>query len=88
MSAPQLEETDRTDIEYELNINLDGSCFLTCGGEVMWTSTADDEYLEGHGENIDADDDDLIDDTLDYLEDRGYLPPRMDVGIVREQDGI
>ena len=70
--------------DYELTLRLDGTVALTQGGEVIWTSDNDDEFLEEFGEEVFTDED--ADDIIGYLTDEGYIPPRVDVHVVDECD--
>ena len=77
------------DIDYELVIEDNGTATLTCGGEVMWTSDGDDEFYESFDDEfIDITDDDQTDAVCTWLEAHGYIPPEVDVAIVRGQDSL
>ena len=71
-------------IDYELVIDTEGgTAVLTCGGEVMWSSGDDPDYVEEfEGEFIDIDDDDLIDVLVDWLVGKGYMPPGVEYDLV------
>ena len=73
------------DVAYELLITAEGGYILTQGGEVMWSGDDDDDFAESFGLEM-AGDDEEADDVLDWLEDEGYLPPKVDVTIVDERD--
>jgi len=76
-------------IDYELVISETGTATLTCGGDVMWVSDSDDEYSEEmDDEFIDFHDEDQVDEVLNWLESKGYLPPEVDVDVVREEDAL
>ena len=77
-------EVEAVDIDYELVIDDAGGCTLTCGGEVMWVSDADDEFAEEFGELIEYDDDEQTGEVIEWLVDRGYVPPGVDVNIVQD----
>jgi hypothetical protein len=73
-------------VEYELVISKAGGATLTCGGEVMWTSDGDTAYLGEFGEElIDFDDDEQLDSVIDWLVAEGYVPPKVEVDILEEQ---
>ncbi len=69
--------------QIEFVLHKDGSCILTQGGNVIWSSDNDDEYQEDFGERIESED---IDDVLEYLEDAGELEDGDSVDIVDEND--
>jgi len=72
------------DLDYEVVVDTEsGTAVLTCGGEVMWSSADDPDYAEEfEGEFIDIDDNDQIDDVVDWLVEKGYMPPRVEYDIV------
>jgi len=70
--------------DYEIIIRLDGTAALTQGGEVMWTSDNDDDFLEEFGEEVFTNQD--ADDIVGYLTDEGYIPPRVNVHVIDECD--
>src|SRR5271154_6502731 len=73
----------QTDIEYELVIAGDGTAALTCGGEMLWSCDGDEEYEREFGkEPIDIEDDELIDDVIDWLVEQGYMPPGVELDVV------
>lgn len=76
---------ERDDIDYELVIGDAGSVTLTCGGEVMWTSDADDDFAEDFPDTIiEFDDEGEIDEVIGWLIEEGYLPPGADVSVVED----
>ncbi len=76
---------DRDDIDYELVIDRAGGAILTCGGDVLWSSDADDEYAEEFGsELIEYEDDEQTGRVVAFLIDEGYLPPGTPVDIVED----
>ncbi len=76
---------ERADIDYELVIDDAGACVLTCGGEVIWTSDADDDFAEAFPDMlIEYDDEEQIADVLDWLVSAGYVPPGVDVDVVED----
>jgi hypothetical protein len=86
MSAGTPSQEDRSDIAYELLISKAGTCVLTCGGEVMWSSDGDDKFLEDMDEVVSFEDDEQIDDVLDWLVDNDYVPPDVDVAVLPEEE--
>jgi hypothetical protein len=86
---PPLHPGHDADITYELVVTEAGTAYLTCGGEMMWSSDADDEYAEEfERELIDVTDDEQTDEIIDWLVEKGYLPPSVDVGIIAESDAL
>ena len=86
---PPLHPGHDADISYELVVTDAGTAYLTCGGEVMWSSDMDEDYSEEfENEYIDVTDDEQTDELIDWLVEKGYLPPSVDVGVVREEDTI
>jgi hypothetical protein len=71
--------------EYEFILSETGSASLTQGGELMWSSDNDDDFWEEFGEEVLTTED--IDEVLEWLEDEGYLPPRVEVNVIDETDG-
>lgn len=61
----------------------DGTCALSDGDELLWSSDADDDYMEEFDAQIDSED---IDDVLSWLQDEGYIAPDESVDIVDESD--
>ncbi len=61
----------------------DGTCAITDGQELLWSSDGDDEFLEEFDATIDSED---IDDVLDWLQDNGYVSPDGSADIVEEDD--
>jgi hypothetical protein len=89
MVAPPLHPGHDVDIAYELVVTDTGTAYLTCGGAMMWSSDADEEYSEAfEDEFIDITDDEQTDEVIDWLVEQGYLPPEVDVGVIREEDAI
>ncbi len=77
--------TDRGDMDYELVVADDGTAVLTCGGEVLWSSDADDEFAEDFpDELIEADDREQTGELIEWLADAGYLPPGVDVTVIAD----
>ena len=77
--------SERDDIDYELVIDDAGSVTLTCGGEVMWTSDADDEFPESFPDGcIDFDDTDQCAEVIEWLIGQGYLEEGDAVDIVED----
>jgi hypothetical protein len=72
------------DIAYELVIDPDeGTAVLTCGGEVVWSSSNDPEYQEDFdNEFIDIEDDGQTEELFDWLVQKGYAPPGIEYDIV------
>lgn len=77
-----------TGIIYELIISRSGSATLTCGGEVMWTSDGDEDFIIDMDVPIDFDDDEQIDDVLDWLVEHEYVPPDVDVDVLPEEETL
>jgi len=83
MTAPS---SDRQ--AYELIVGA-ASCSLTLGGEVMWCSDGDDDFLEEFGEElIDYDDEAQCDDVIEWLVQNEYIPPDTDVEVIEEGDEL
>jgi hypothetical protein len=77
------------DVTYELVVTDAGTAYLTCGGEVMWSSDADEDYAEFfEDEFVDVTDDSQVDEIIEWLQEMGYIPPKVDVGVIREADDI
>jgi hypothetical protein len=75
-------------IDYEL-IVAPASVTLTCGGEVMWTSDGDAEFLEEFGEEVvDYNDDEQLDDVIGWLVDYEYIPPSVEVDILEDNGSL
>ena len=72
------------DMAYELVIGDDGSCVLTCGGDVTWTSDDDDEFAEEFAELIEYDDEEQTGELVEWLVEQGYIPPGVEVDIVED----
>jgi hypothetical protein len=72
------------DIGYELVVDTDeGSAALTCGGEVLWSSENDPDYTEEWADSfIEIDDDDQLDELIDWLVTKGYVPPGVEYDVV------
>lgn len=76
---------DRADIEYELVVGEAGDCTLTCGGEVMWVSDADDDFAEDFPDAlIEFADRDQVEEVVAWLRDEGYVPPDMPVHVLKD----
>lgn len=61
----------------------DGSCALDDGGELLWSSDSDDDFLEEFDARIDGEE---IEDVIEYLTDAGYLEDGDEVDIVDEDE--
>ncbi len=76
---------ERDDMDYELVIDDAGTATLTLGGEVLWTSDADDDFAEEFPDTIiEFDDKDQTDDVIEWLTEEGYLPPGVDVDVIED----
>lgn len=65
---------------YELTIYAGGSAILTDhGGNPVWTSDSDEEFLRDFDPPLGEED---ADDILDYLEEAGYVEDGDDVAVV------
>ena len=71
-------------VDYELTLD-DTGVTLTQGGEVMWVSPHDDEFVQQFG----ADDitGEELDEVASWLVENQYLPPGVEVHFVDEIDG-
>lgn len=86
--APPLHPGHDASVEYELIVDNDGSCYLTCGGEVMWVSDGDDDYAEEFPDEIlSATDEEATDAVIDWLQSQGYIPPDTDIAVMGEGEG-
>ena len=72
------------DMEYELVIDDAGSCTLTCGGDVIWVSDADDDFAEEFPDRIEFDDEEQTESVVEWLNEEGYIPPGVAVEIVSD----
>jgi hypothetical protein len=87
--ARPLHPAHDVDIGYELIVTDDGLAYLTCGGEVLWSSDADDEYAEAFDDEfVDVMDEEQTDKIIEWLQEEGYMPPDVEVGVIREEDNI
>jgi hypothetical protein len=88
MNARPLHPGHDADIAYELIITAAGTASLTCGGEVLWVSDGDDDYAEEFDdEYIDITDEAQCEDVISWLTAQGYIPPRVPVSIIADEDG-
>ncbi len=71
-------------MEYELVIDDAGSCTLTCGGDVIWVSDADDDFAEKFPDRIEFDDEEQTESVVEWLNEEGYIPPVVAVDIVSD----
>jgi hypothetical protein len=69
---------------YELVIDEAGTCVLTCGGEILWTSDDDDEFAEEFPDRIEYDDEEQTGEVIEWLESQGYIPPNVEITIVED----
>jgi len=73
------------DFDYELVIDDAGSGTLTCGGDVLWTSDADDDFAEDFPDTLlDIDDEAQGREIIDWLRDEGYIPPGVPVRVIAD----
>jgi hypothetical protein len=67
----------------EFILYKDGRCVLTESTRTVWSSDADDEFMEEFGETVEPDD---VDDVLDYLVTADYLGEDEAIDITDEFD--
>ena len=65
---------------YELTIYYGGTAILTdAGGNPVWTSDSDEEFMAEFDEAVSMED---ADDIVEYLEDEGYIPDGVECEVV------
>jgi len=89
MNARPLHPGHDADIAYELVVSDTGTASLQCGGEVLWSSDGDEAYSEEfEDEFIDVMDEEQTDDVISWLCQQGYMPPRVPVAVLREEEEL